>query len=319
MQHKWVFALLIFILGVVFWQQGKIHAKTFLFLTREFPFGVQPLVWVTSKPVYREIIFQFDNKEAVGSLLIPTRGVKIYSERSLPAVVLAMGVRTKEEDRPTIFKFADTLARLGYVVFWPRSAILNEGVADFEDPRVFIRAFELVKNIDVVNPERISFIGFSVGSSVALVAATNETIRNQVRSIVFFGGYYNVRDYLSLLELGNGWNPDEGAVSHLREILREKGVGSIKELKDDSLDIIDPSKHIADLQAKVFILHDKGDHFVPYHESEKLYKVLPERQVGQFVLVNLFEHVQPKKVFTLASFGEFIKIYSFVYNVLSYL
>ncbi|MBI1982454.1 MAG: hypothetical protein HYS68_02645, partial [Candidatus Levybacteria bacterium] len=153
----------IFVIGVIFSKPLITHVKVILFISEQFP----------QIPV-------------VADLITPA------SEKPKPALILAMGVKTQEKDKVILLNFAQTLARLGYAVFWPRLEILDRGVSSFEDPETFIKSFEYLEAISAVDKNRISFVGFSVGSSIALVAAENPRINEKLHSLVFFGGYYSL-------------------------------------------------------------------------------------------------------------------------------
>lgn len=308
---KLIALAIIIIAFAIFRSQLTAGTKAFLLITQEFPqIPIKPLLWISQKPNYQKIEYEAGGQKVVADL------VTVQDSRKLPALILAMGVRTQEKDKPVILHFADTMARLGYVVMWPRLDTLDIGIPSFEKPETFIEAFKYLEKSQEVDPTRISYLGFSVGSSVALVAASNRQIADKVRAVIFFGGYYDVAAYLDVLGGKGDWQPSEGAIRHVDEILKERGLKTVDELPAKELATIDPSKHIANLKAKVFILHDKGDSYVPYFESLKLDEALSGKVEKTITLVNLFEHVQPKKGFDFAAVGEFVKLYGFVTRVL---
>lgn len=308
-----VFLLFIFAIPI------QTHIKTILFLTREFPLSpVQPLIWLTPKPEYKRIEIKVQDEKIIADLVMSPNAEKN------PAVILAMGVRTQAKDKPLILNFADTLARLGYIVFWPRSETLEKGVPSFENPYVFVKSFQYLESLEQIDTTRISFIGFSVGSSIAIVAASDPSIAKKVRAVVFFGGYFNIQEYLSALTESvegkkAGWVPSQGAVEHFQEILKQNNAdfSSYKQMK--ILTKINPAENIDNFKSKVFILHGRNDNYVPYTESYKLYEALGQNRIGAFTLVDLFEHVQPKKTISWQTLLEFRKIYWFVYKVLHYI
>ena len=51
---------------------------------------------------------------------------------------------------------------------------------------------------------------------------------------------------------------------------------------------------IANVKAELFILHDRGDPFIPYTETRKLKDAIGGRDNVHFDELRLFEHVQPK-------------------------
>ncbi len=341
MKNKYLGILLIIVLAVFFARPIVSHIKVLLLISEEFPqIPVKPLKILTASPRHQEMELDSPYGKIKADLFIPKQG------GLTPALILAMAVKTAEKDRPIVLGFAETMSRLGYVVIWPRLKILDEGVSSFEEPETFITAFKYVEALEGVDEERISLVGFSAGSSVAFAGAADERIRDKVRGLVFFGGYYDISDYLESLVTKKSafkdttidWQSAEGAVSHTREVLTAKNAeGILKALASETseefrtlfksvkkeeitgLEKISPSESINNFKARIFILHDKSDVYVPYLESAKLNEALPNEVNKTYLLVNLFQHVQPKKGFSFGIIGEFVKLYGFLYEAISYL
>lgn len=308
-------------------------AKVLLLASQEFPqIPFKPLHKITSQPLVEKVEFgsSTDGQKIVGDLFVPKNNNK------KPAIIVAMGVKTSNKDRPIILGFCDTLARLGFVVLWPRREDLEKDVIKFEEVQTFVEAFNFLEKRGEVDKDRISFVGFSVGSSLSLAAAEDERVNDKVRSIVFFGGYYNILDYLTSLStkeivLGQKnikWEPAKGAVDHAQEVLEKEGLTldlfDKKTILDPTLtkkvSRFSPHQNIDSLKAKVFILHEKSDAFVPYTESIKLKRTLEKKSISkEFHQAKLFEHVQPKKGLSLDMLKEFFGLFIFLHKVFIYL
>ena len=111
------------------------------------------------------------------------------------ALVLALGYPSNIND-PQLARVADDLARLGLVVLVPRLPGLRVGQLTYRDVEALVAAFEWLAGRPEVDPEHIGFAGFCVGSSLALAAAEDPRINQQVALVNVFGGYY---DLLGLL------------------------------------------------------------------------------------------------------------------------
>lgn len=331
--------LSLLLLGLVFQKQLTTHGKILLFISEQFPqIPTKPLGLVTKESVRQQLELNSVNGSVVADLFYPARS----PSDGRPALIIAMGIKTADKDKPVILHLAQTLARLGYVVIWPRLKVLDQGQSLPEEPATFVEAFKYLSNVKDVNPQRISFIGFSVGSSTALVAASDEKIREQVHGLIFFGGYYDVVDYLVSLAtksyLADGqvvdWQPDQEAQNHARGLLEAKGAGVLTKVfetgdreqwqlmlpalptdRRQELLKYSPAEYLQNFAAPIFILHDRSDRFVPYVESVKLKHALPQKQVKGYLLVDLFEHVQPKQGLSVEIIGEFVRLYSFLYQV----
>ena len=80
---------------------------------------------------------------------------------------------------------------------------------------------------------------------------------------------------------------------------------------------LSPSNGIENLKAKVFILNDKKDTFVPKNEGERLAGSLPRGQVD-FIEVDSFEHVNPAtRLERWAAIRQLWYLGRYVYKVIS--
>jgi hypothetical protein len=77
--------------------------------------------------------------------------------------------------------------------------------------------------------------------------------------------------------------------------------------------------HLAGLRARVFVLHDRGDPYVPYTESVRLHASLAEERRGAFLLSALFEHAQPRGGLSPELPREVAALYGFLTATLRYL
>lgn len=334
-----IISLSILLFSLIFQNQISTHLKIITFISEQFPqIPIKPLKIITAEPTHQKVELESPNGKIVGDLFFPSN-----TNRGKGAIILAMGVRTQEKDKPLLFSLAKTLARLGYVVFWPRLESLDKGAILPEEPETFVASFKYLEKQAAVDPKRISFIGFSVGSSTAFVASSDDQISERVHSLIFFGGYFNIYEYFASLATKKAefdgeiieWEGAEDAINHAKSLIEAKEARNLlqnfKELdyskflentknlpqsERDIFDEYDPSANLNNFQTEIFILHDKSDTYVPYQQSIKLSRALKEEQ---FLIINLFEHVQPKKGVSLEIIGEFLKLYQFLYSVLIYL
>ncbi len=322
----WIIAAVVLIIFFIFLKPLTAGARVLLLLSEEFPqIPIKPLHLLTNQPKHEQIKFA---DGIVADLYLPN------SPTAKPALIIAMGVRTNETDRPTILGFADTLARLGYVVMWPRLEALDKEEIKLEQPQTFIDSFQYLEERPEVDNDRISFMGFSVGSSLAMVAAADSTINDQVRSLIFFGGYYNIIDYLTSLGTSSmvvdgqkvPWIPHEDGLNHVKGILEKEEIdqrqfisGNLKDGDIKKLLVYSPDQKLLMYKAPIFILHERADSYVPYTEAIKLREALDGKVPTTYHLANLFEHVQPKKGFSPQILGEFAGLFGFLHKVFLYL
>ncbi len=320
------------------------HARVVLLLTQELPQSpVKPLARLTPEPVHEPLRLETPHGPVVGDLFRPMQRSGFLPVPRRPALVLAFGMTLHEQDRPVLLGLARTLARLGFVVLWPRLEAVDQGAPLPEEPGTFAAAFRYLASLETVDRERISLFGFSVGASSALVAASDPSVADGVRTLIAFGGYFDLFAYLLSVATHSfeaegqvvAWQPTEEVHKRLLPMLEAQTVHGVLRIFDASgrdeavallraappeelaaLRRLNPRDHIGRLRARIFILHDRGDSFVPHIESVKLRRALPEAQVGGFLLTNLFAHAQPKSGFSWQVARDIARLYGFVYGVI---
>ena len=285
------------------------HLKTFLLLSSQLPqFPFSPLMLKT-KPMVKTLKYTAGREKVIADLYIPNTGGK------KPAIIIAMGVR--QQKKKHLQHFMDSLARLGFVVIWPRMQKLENAQPFFEQSQTFTTTFLKLKEMNFVDKKRISLFGVSTGASVAFVAAADPKIAKAVKNLVFFGGYFDIFEYVKNLKEkkadGKKWIPHKLAVLESRAIAKQ----SISFKNPLFLKSINPSSYLDCFRAKIFILHDKSDSYVPYHHSKKLHKELNGHTQKTMHISDLFNHVHPKTGFNLQMIPSFIKLYKFSYKALS--
>jgi dipeptidyl aminopeptidase/acylaminoacyl peptidase len=198
---------------------------------------------------------------------------------------------------------------------WPRGESLDRGAAELEQPTTFVAGFRYLEQESLVNPQRISYLGFSAGASEVFVAATDQRIARRVHTVIFLGGYYDLPAYLvsvatHQVKVGGreaAWNPSPAFIAELKTTLRYSHQGSLLKLfgaktataatqllqrtdlhERDLLQRLSPSSHVHSFRSTIFILHDKGDPIVPWVESRKLAQAMPRKAVHAILWSNVF-------------------------------
>ena len=297
------------------------HIKSFLFISQQFNLPIKPLYNVTGTPSEEMVEFETKNGKRSALMFVPGKRFAPAEEKfKKPVLIITFGVKNLDKDRPLIIDFVKNMARLGFVVFWPQPPSGATRETFYENPKTFVSAFRYVESIDYVDKERISFLGFSVGSSVAFVSAADPEIHDKVHGLVFFGGYYNGFDYYTSItaktQVVDGkiidWEPAEFSVQMTKSIFGTKN-------KEDGIKNVSPHMFINDYKTPILILHEKADNYVPYTESIKLHEALPKEYVKAYHIANLFDHVQPKQGLSPTTVKEYMKLYWFLYKSLSFL
>ena len=230
--------------------QGRTAVKTALFVPEILPtVPIKPQRWFASGPVREEVRYPLFLGHGVADIY------RIPDGKKRAAVLLFLGVNPAGRDDERVVNLSNALARSGFVVMIPWFPSLMEKRIDEREIDNLVAAFGHLSVQDYVDPQRVGMGGFCVGASIAAVAASHPSIRDDVAFLNFFGGYYDANDLLKQVttrsSFYNGtvesWEPDsltrETFVNHLIESLEDPGERELMtrifvEGKDsDSLDV----------------------------------------------------------------------------------
>lgn len=325
--------VIVFAFYLAFNQQLTNHIKTTLLLIQTFSnFPIKPLdVFPTVES--KKVVLQQDKESIVVDIYSPK-----IKHRKNPAIVLATGIRFWDEDKKNFQLLSQNLSKLGYFVLWPRSQSIEDQKPEIENPETFKAAVKYASGMDEVDSKRISIIGFSTGASIGLVAASNKEISEKIRAVVFFGGYYDIKEYIKSVSLKKikhdghefDWETEKNLSYTIEDLLRSQNAENtlkaflegdfqknINKNEEQMLKSINPKDNVKDFTTAIFIIHSKDDDSVPFVESIKLAENLDKELVKELLITNSFSHVKPKDL--SLNIKETGKLYSFFYNTLTYL
>ncbi len=206
--------------------QGRTGTRALLLLPQLLStIPVKPQEWITAEPTRREVAYPLLSGKGVADLYVPPGGGRHGG------VLLFLGVNPAGRDDERVVNLANGLARAGIVVMIPWSDTMTQKRIAIEEIDNLVRAFQYMRKLDEVDPDRLGMGGFCVGASLSAVAAQDPRIRGHVEFVNFFGGYYDAQDLVrsvvtkSRFYDGNteAWNPDslsvEVVAAHLIEAL----------------------------------------------------------------------------------------------------
>ena len=151
---------------------------------------VRPLTWLTPTPRQETFAFDYSVGRVEGDLYLPGAAGRHG------ALILILGARPVANDAPVLVRFAEGLSRIGAVVMVPASSNLAAGLVPPEEVDAIVDEVALLRARDDVDPDRIGILGFSVGGSLAVLAAADPRLAGQLRFVNSFGGYHDARDVL---------------------------------------------------------------------------------------------------------------------------
>lgn len=289
--------------------------RTALLLTEMVELPVRPLGLVSAEP--RRLSLTYGQPGDRLDVYLPAEA---SATDPRPAVVLALGVHPQPIDAPDIVRIASAIARVGVVVGVPDSTALRELRLEPTAPAHLVDAVLAVAALPEVDHHRIGLAGFSAGASIALVAAADSRIADDLLYVSAFGGYadaamllVDVASRTMLLEdEAVAWLPDEGITRDLRALAREAvGDAAADQLFESAtrqqaqalidglptaprthLDAISPLHHLDGIAAPVYLLHGVTDAAIPISHAHLLRDALAER-VARLTVFGRFGHGQP--------------------------
>ena len=189
--------LAILVALAVAWEPSRVAIQTAVLLPNLLGAGPRPLDLFSEAPArstisYRSAIAGTEGDRA--ELWLPAWA---SHDRRAGAMLLVFGVNNLGRNHPVIERVAEGLARTGVAVLVPDSRTLLAGRLEVGEIDGVVDAFETLRDRPEVDPERIGIVGFSVGGSLALLAAADQRIAGDVGWVNVFGAYADARTYLA--------------------------------------------------------------------------------------------------------------------------
>jgi pimeloyl-ACP methyl ester carboxylesterase len=157
---------------------------------------VRPVTWVTGEPRVERVLLPYDDRYMPADVYLPADGGRHG------ALILSPGAPPLEPDDPRLIRLAGDIARAGIVMLVPFSPDLDAELIEPREVEALVSAFQYLQRQPYVDPEKIGYIGVSIGAPLALLAASDERINEDVFFVVSFGGYYDLHDLVASITTG---------------------------------------------------------------------------------------------------------------------
>ncbi|MCK4744361.1 MAG: alpha/beta hydrolase [Sulfuriflexus sp.] len=151
----------------------------------------------TPSPSRRTYDYVIDGRSYTGDVYRSPQSVRA-------GIVLVPGVFPAGKDDVRLVAMAMTLARLQFAVLVPDLKGLRRNQLRANDVREVADAFRyLLSRPEWVPEGRAGITGFSYGGGLVVLAALEPDVREQVRFITSFGGYYDMRGVVTYFTTGH--------------------------------------------------------------------------------------------------------------------
>jgi dienelactone hydrolase len=203
--------LLVILAVTVAWQPTRVAYQTAVMLPSMLGSGPQPLPLLTQPPQRMSLPYRSvgGGEPEFAELWLPDWA---SVERPAGAILMVFGVNNLGRNHPAIERVAEALARTGVAVLVPDSRTLLEGRLEVGEIGGVVDAFQLLAARPEVDRSRIGIFGFSVGGSLALLAARDPAIAGSVRWVNAFGAFADAATYLASVSAHAYRGPDGGEV-----------------------------------------------------------------------------------------------------------
>jgi dienelactone hydrolase len=187
--------LLVVLVLLVACEPSRVAMQTLVLLPSLLGAGPQPLQLFSAAPLRRSVPYRSgEGADDLAELWLPAGA---SADQRAGAILLVFGVNSVGRNHPEVVRLADALARSGVAVLVPDSRTLLEGRLEVGEIDGVVQAFELLAARHEVDPARVSIAGFSVGGSLALLAARDARIADRVQWVNAFGAYADAATYLA--------------------------------------------------------------------------------------------------------------------------
>ncbi len=149
------------------------------------------------RPVVKEVDWESPLGLMKADLYLP------HPEGKRGGILLNHGVIDTGKDDPRLKRFASVLCRAGFVVFVPDLKGMRAFRIAPSDIEEIKAAFSHLLSRQEVRPDSCGLFGFSYGVGPTIIAACRPEIRDKVRFVVSFGGYYDLKNVLSFIATGH--------------------------------------------------------------------------------------------------------------------
>ena len=189
--------VVLLVAAAVAWEPSRVAMQTTVLLPSLLGIGPRPLDAFSEAPARSSITYRTADPGEDPDLAELWLPAWASADRPAGAMLLVFGVNNFGRNHPVIARVAEGLARTGVAVLVPDSRTLLEGRLEVGEIDGIVQAFETLRDRPEVDPQRIGIVGFSVGGSLALLAAGDPRIADDVRWINAFGAFADARTYLA--------------------------------------------------------------------------------------------------------------------------
>ena len=217
---KVIFLICILFMVSIFYNQISNFFKTTALVTQLLPsVPVKPLKYFSDPPVWEKIEYTAGDSIVKADLILPAT----IHKNGNPAILLSLGVAVNEPTNDVrLINLAEALSRLGIIVLIPWTETQKTHYLSSEyEVDALVNGFKYLESLPETKSDSVGIMGYCTGASMGLIAAADKRIRNDVRYVVAFAGYHDLKNFSKSILSNTAyldstireWQPDPFAVN----------------------------------------------------------------------------------------------------------
>ena len=235
--------------------------------------------------------------------------IDVYgTHQSRSAILIVHGVNPTGKNSLDLVRISEGLAQSGFEVFVPDFAEMRKLHLRPEESGTIKEAFQFIGR-------DAGMACFSYGCGPAIAAAADPGVRDHVRFVLAFGGYFDIREALEFLVTGPeppvAWaksdylaaNPDLGETADERQqVVRlftsatpeefQTRFRNLPQSVQSRLQAISPSNYLPQLRAPLILVHGLEDPVIPSQQSVEFAEAARARGLDcSLTLLRMYGHV----------------------------
>jgi len=300
--------IIIFTLLIILFKPLNNSFKTSLLLLDLFgPEKIKPINLFEKKYLSTELEIK-SSKRVISADLYRPDNIKKYA-----ALIFVHGLAPEGKDDTRLIPLIHSLVRSGFVVLVPDFLGMKSQRIRVSDIEEIVDSFKYLHSLtNYVHQDKIGIMSFSYGVGPAILAASDDQIRDLVKFVFCYGGYYDLKNVIAYVTTGYYEYKDESGClkpyEHGKWLFIKFNLDLIENKNDRKiLDEISNLK-LENLRANVDVLKEKlGE------EGLNIYKLLTNKDYKKVKV--LIDKLNPK----IKKYMEELSPINKIENIKSYL
>lgn len=192
------FLAALFFLLIVFFPYIRLGVLAALFLRDSlYPEGAPGLLARVTKAPSVTALRLPGNAQSIAADLY-----RVPDRKKRAAILVTHGIIEDGKDDSRLVRLAGSLARVGFVVLVPELKGMKSLKILPSDADDIVSSFRYLASVEGVDEKKMGLLGFSYGAGPTFIAAAHPAIRDRVKFLASFGGYFDPVNVIRYITTG---------------------------------------------------------------------------------------------------------------------